>query len=793
MKKFYSYGMAALLSLTATTASATVMTRNASAESVTQSAQSTVPLSSATVGQASFESAETVGKMPLDFNQLRTVASQGFVGTSRRQAAPAKATEIGATWTSVGTAKYTDGVVCAIFTSVSAETWDVELEQNDAAPGVYRLVNPYTCDASPYASFKNTTADNYMVFDATDPKAVILIPSDSQNYQTDLCVTLNSSFGSVYVVPSEWWGGDETGTFGDGIINFPEGTLGAYMPGYDPNNCWDTKNINILFPGAKDYSISVESLTGVCTENGKFSFSYKGGADATNVKYFFAKGDFAANDGNLSYVASSGTPFTLGDGNYTLTCTANGWYTLFFVSLDPSGNVASHACIHVYNRIFNSDDWTSLGMGLFSDDTFCPDYGVSAKIPAYTVEILESKTTPGVYCLVNPYKNHPALNANLVHAHNDYLVVDASDPNAVIIDEQPIGVNVGGDEITLYSLSDGKLVDHVITFPTKGLVYGDGEGYYYANRSGNFYITIPYFELTVKVTDSEGTALESAYVSILNVDNTDAETNAEGTATINLDKALAAGSYTLQAYKDGYEMDDSTPVTIDVKDGEFVYTASITLDEAVCKITVIAADEEGEPIEGAYIYLDGEYQEGVTTGANGQAVVEIKGGFGKTYKVMVGKDGYEPYEHEVEFTEGYEEYVFAKLEQSVCTATFIVLAKAEPAEGATVTVTGFDPVTTGLNGQAVITIKGGFGKTYAYTVTKEGYYDYTGTLEFNAETGIDAYPIVELSEKEARIDDINADAAAGKVVIYNLQGIRLNKVNEAGYYIVNGHKLMIKQ
>ncbi|MDE7408659.1 MAG: carboxypeptidase-like regulatory domain-containing protein [Muribaculaceae bacterium] len=706
MKKFYSYGLAVLMTLTATAASGAVLTRTASAEPVNQPLPCNSPLSTAKVEPVMLESSNSFGTMAWDFNRLNSAASLERRNTPKRVAPATRATEIGDTWKSVGTAKYTDGIVCAIY-NVKAETWDVELEQNEAAEGVYRLVNPYTCGTSPYSVYNNSNDDNYMVFDATNPQAVVLIPSDSQNYRTDLCVTLNDSDGPVFVVPSEWWGGDETGTFGDGIINFPAGTLGVYMPDFNPQNCYNSKPITVLLPGAKDYAISVENLTGTCTENGKIRFSYEKGTDATNVKCFFTSGKFPANQDNLNFVASNGLSFTYDDGTYTYTCTEEGWYTLFFVSLDSNGNVASSGCICAYNRIFNPDNWTSLGMGVFSDDTFAPSYGITAKIPAYNVEILESKTTPGVYCLVNPYKDHPALREDFLHSHNDYLVVNASNPKAVVIDEQPIGVNIGSDDLTLYSLQDGTLANHVITFPTRGLVYGDGEGYYYANRSGNFSITIPYFELTVKVTDADGVAISDATVSILNVNDADAVTDAEGVAAISFAKALEAGSYILTAYKDGYEMDDTTPVTIDVKDGEFVYNASITLDAAVC------------------------------------------------------------------------------------TATFRVSSQDEPVEGASIKIEGLDPVVTNVNGEAIVAIKGGFGNSYDYTISKDGFEDYSGVLEFNAETGYEAYPIIELTPTGTRISEINADAAAGNAVIYNLQGIRLYNVNATGCYIINGKKVMV--
>lgn len=786
MNRFYTFAMASMVALSSLTASALNLTPVSSRSEV-------APTSARVITAA--DKAETApltrATSAMTTKRTTTVAAStqikgGEAVTAGRKGAPAKrAAAYGDEWTDLGNGKWTDGLLDPLF-GWGLDPWEVTVQENVQTPGVYRVLNPYCGSTSPINVFKkaNDTADYNLIIDATDPNAVTIVCEDG-TYRGYNYAKLGLEVGTYGEDVVAMMG---TGTLADGVIKFGEKAL---LLGMLNDGLYYGSETKLMLPGAKDYTVSIDSET--CFDNNLWQFTVNGGADAANMKYVVMAGRFGATTDNYSYVAANGTAFDFAlPAELKFQMTEEGWYTIIIASCDADGNLREGAAAYAYCILHNDEEWTSRGLAAFNDDSFCPDYGVTAKIPTYYVELLESKSKPGLYRLVDPYANHPAMSEEYLHSsHKHYLEIDASNAAAVKMADQPVGVNISGSTITLMSNADGKMENHVITFPTKGLVYSEGNNAYYANRSGNFSVTVPYTNVTVTVKDAAGNAVEGATAGLTGVEGAEAVTDAEGIATIKMESALTAGTvYSIYAYKDGYEMAGEASIT--AVTGTYEYAASVTLDEAVCTLNVKASDSEGEPLEGCYVYLNDEYQEGVTTDANGEAKIALKGAFGKSYNVMVGKDGYEPWTGTVEFTEGYEGYALATLEASVCTASFKVFDQDyEPVAGATVKLEGVDgEFTTDANGSANVTIKGGFGKSYNYTVTKEGYNDASGSVEFTE--GLEAYPIVSMTAVDiSGITAINADAAAGKVMIYTIQGRRINAVTAPGVYIVNGRKVYV--
>lgn len=83
-------------------------------------------------------------------------------------------------WTSLGKATFVDGFLYSgFYGNPKGHGWEVEVQEKDGEPGMYRLVNPYTCDESPLAYFNSNTADAYVIIDATDPNLVSMTPQYS--------------------------------------------------------------------------------------------------------------------------------------------------------------------------------------------------------------------------------------------------------------------------------------------------------------------------------------------------------------------------------------------------------------------------------------------------------------------------------------------------------------------------------------------------------------------------------------------------------------------------------------
>lgn len=150
----------------------------------------------------------------------------------------------------------------------------------------------------------------------------------------------------------------------------------------------------------------------------------------------------------------------------------------------------------------------------FRDDIVNSLYGLAPTV--YNVELYENSVTPGLYRILNPYKNHPYASVQTYDSSKDYyLTIDARDPNGVYMpDVQPSGLTLNSSEGMIYTASMagynisngssleaekaagtcGTLVDGIITFPYRSLLGGLQDGgnisLYYANSNEAFALSI---------------------------------------------------------------------------------------------------------------------------------------------------------------------------------------------------------------------------------------------------------------------------------------------------------------
>lgn len=142
-------------------------------------------------------------------------------------------------WTSKGYVQYTDGYVCANeFLSEPIVTYWVELQEYDATPGLYRLVNPYG-EPFPYnePGDYNANRDCYLNIDASDPTKVVVLESpqtlDWTGDALDYCWSMAQFFrengsGGQPVTDDQIAAAGFFGTLEDGLITFPFQALCAY-------------------------------------------------------------------------------------------------------------------------------------------------------------------------------------------------------------------------------------------------------------------------------------------------------------------------------------------------------------------------------------------------------------------------------------------------------------------------------------------------------------------------------------------------------------------------------------
>lgn len=162
-------------------------------------------------------------------------------------------------------------------------------------------------------------------------------------------------------------------------------------------------------------------------------------------------------------------------------------------------------------------EWESLGETDFVSDVF-EGLLLGAEPTAYKVEIQESKSTLGLYRLVNPFGEAYEWTEDGEYntATNNYWVIDATNPESVLFKPQLLGVDWGGGPFVLQSIAQyyldngasedditglcGTLTDGKITFPARGFLMwcpdweyfgGEADNLYYTNASGETSIAVP--------------------------------------------------------------------------------------------------------------------------------------------------------------------------------------------------------------------------------------------------------------------------------------------------------------
>lgn len=712
-------------------------------------------------------------------------------------------------WQTLGEADYYDAITVAPLADfgVPAQNFKVEIQESQAQPGYYRLVNIH--DNNPNVGgngleLADPEVDSYMIFNTIDYDGVPLLSDDCEYNLIDPL-----TYEHKYIVTQYISSVEHMGTSNDGVIIFPAGSIVVGL-GVDP---WDTFDIDddnntiiaeeykdrvfftqedlvIVLPGATytpdagaDYSFELLQLNMCANDDNIALIGFEGGEDIKSYKWEAIPGRFAATAGNLNIIAEGGRDIEQGIYNINLGNEA-GWVSIFVVGLNDAGEVAAGDVLYFYNFAHNPEDWTSIGNVQFTDDTFGSVYGIDDAIAPIKVEMLESKTTPGLYRLVNPYATHKLAEEyeELIECHfdhNHYIDIDASDIENVTISEVPIGITIYGEEhITLFNNEPGTLVDNKITFPKRGLGVGifggEEEGYYSANRAGRFAVELP-CTLNVKAFDTNDNPVEGAYVY---AGSSEAITDENGEAKMELFGVIGK-TVAVTVMKDYMFWEGTADFTEDVE-----ATVTAILEEPACTLTVRAVTADYAPVEGAYVTVNGEEK---VTGENGAVTFTLEGVIGKTLPVTVMKD-YMFWEGSADFTEGMEATVIAILANPDCTLKVSVIDEdGEPVADATVIANGQEG-TTNENGLATLEVGDVIGTKISVKVTKEGYED--GEAEADFTESMEHHAVVTLKAKTVGLSlaiiDGNKD-----IKVYDLNGRRIEHPSAGNIYIIDGKKVRI--
>lgn len=262
-----------------------------------------------------------------------------------------------------------------------------------------------------------------------------------------------------------------------------------------------------------------------------------------------------------------------------------------------------------YSFTAGATEWVEFGTGTFRDDLVGGLYGLA---PAqWNVKVEKSIVKDGVYRIANPYATG-AYSAYFKASDdlNTTILIDASDPNYVMIDPFDSGctLNSSDGELSFLSFASyylnrgktleevkasnpeyfGKLEDGIITFstPKSWLATIGGNGYYYANPNGGLLIALPGAVL-------KDYSLDFAYTGRF----TDTSDNdyAQGVITLGADVESAVYAVVPEAEAEAAYQElvegtrEGTPVPADGK-------ISVQLEESGKYYVIVVAYDGGEAV-----------------------------------------------------------------------------------------------------------------------------------------------------------------------------------------------------
>ena len=289
--------------------------------------------------------------------------------------------------------------------------------------------------------------------------------------------------------------------------------------------------IIITFPGfdPKDYTVEVSYLGAFSSADGD-SYAMGNvtlGEDIEEAKVAVVEG----NDANaaLAQVISGAveTVTVTESGEVRVPCKYSGACTMVAIGYAEGEMQAYDAA--TFDFVLGPSQWETIGTGIYTDYVLGSAYVVVSDpetgedVPAgplsYEVTVQENTTTRGIYRLLRPYSPEFNYYTEEVFADsyvNSNIIINASDPEAVYIQTQSVGIDLGegygqilmfsngGSYIDAgYPFEDvkaegkikGKLVNGVISFDTKELWWAHesllAQGSAYANSEPVEVLTLP--------------------------------------------------------------------------------------------------------------------------------------------------------------------------------------------------------------------------------------------------------------------------------------------------------------
>lgn len=415
--------------------------------------------------------------------------------------------ELPENWKSIGTGTWNDGFLTdesytIHLTDGVDNSWTVNIEESVITPGRYRIL-PYNDGSTPAEWYGQVDTNNYVYINAANPDSVYIENTwtpfgEFKFYQN--CPEANKDFD-----PEE--GEAAYGKLIEGEIFFP---IGSFLEVYNDNLYYANADgfLQITLPGVTPKVYTLRANIDLCGGNGKTDMTYTAGADIAYLLTFTANGYYESAD----EMNTEGIRIAADSAVVPQVENKIGINTTFVRGYDANGNVRREYRICHFNN-FDVDGWKTVDnkVARFTDEIFSED------AEEVTCPLEESVKTPGLYRLVNPYKDHEFA---LGHEkdHNHYLYLDATDPECVMLLPSAPGIGDEEEENSACWMTDyGYYFGIYMEMGTEVLKYFGLNGIY-DTETGE--IEIPY--VMISITDLyKGSLLDAGPMHILIADGGD--------------------------------------------------------------------------------------------------------------------------------------------------------------------------------------------------------------------------------------------------------------------------------
>lgn len=452
------------------------------------------------------------------YNSILTiVAVAGAFGTSWTASAsengnlPPKA-EDAVTWESRGKVTFVEGFFSAFKELPQGEELQVEMEEAKETPGLYRLVNPY----AEWSAVKDgkveydKTHNYYFIIHAEDPTWVWAeggeLGVSMSGLPTKLHSNVHALIASVGLDVMKEKKPEAGGELVGGVISFPV----SFKNGYQISTFavtakgvqWPANaenKLRIKFAGAvePDYSLKID--TKECIGIGDpIKVRVTAGAGIKQIKVRVMPETHIGQGSYFDQTADEGTTLVSGE---TFSCPpkeGQDMYTVSVVGINANGKQKAWWLTWVSVYKDEKEGWNNLGEGTFKDAVL-PVFGYCEENHSYSVQVQEKASQPGLFRIVDPFKNHPvaAKEGKLCDEdHSHYLYIDATVPDEVKVKHSNSGLNMGDGMLNVWSTLDSsgepakdliaygyKIASYdkatrTITFPSTSLLVGCSEQNY---------------------------------------------------------------------------------------------------------------------------------------------------------------------------------------------------------------------------------------------------------------------------------------------------------------------------